>query len=58
MNNQETATNYYNAKPSKVSNIGTDVRGAKRMNFDTFENLEAKEQAKKRTNQTRHTKNL
>ena len=31
----ETNT-YYNAKPSNISNLGKDVSGAKRMNFDTI----------------------
>lgn len=34
---------YYNAKPSKISNIGLDVAGAKRMNFDTYETVEERE---------------
>ena len=34
---------YYNAKPSKISNIGQDVAGAKRMNYDTYETEEQKE---------------
>ena len=32
-----TTTTYLNAKPSKISNIGEDVRGAKRHNFRTYE---------------------
>lgn len=34
---------YYNAKPSKISNIGKDIAGAKRMNFDTYETTEERE---------------
>jgi len=32
-----TTNEYYNAKPSNISNIGADIAGAKRMNFDTYE---------------------
>lgn len=39
----ETQSQYYNAKPSKVTNIGIDVAGAKRMHFDTYETLEEKQ---------------
>lgn len=39
----ETENKYYNAKPSKISNIGKDVAGAKRMNFDTYETEEERE---------------
>lgn len=39
-------TQYYNAKPSRISNIGADVSGAKRMNFDTYENPEEKAKRK------------
>jgi hypothetical protein len=31
---------YYNAKPSKISNLGEDVHGAHRMYFDTYETPE------------------
>lgn len=42
-------TEYYNAKPSKVSNIGKDVSGARRMHYDTYETLEEREvKAKKK----------
>lgn len=34
---------YYNAKPSKISNIGIDVAGAKRMHFDTYETVEERQ---------------
>lgn len=34
---------YYNAKPSKISNIGLDVSGAKRMNFNTYETTEERQ---------------
>ena len=45
-----TETNaYYNAKPSKVTNIGLDVSGAKRMHFDTYE-TDAEKEARKRFN--------
>jgi len=37
---QTETNNYYNAKPSKISNIGKDVSGAKRMNFNTYETTE------------------
>ena len=33
----ETTNEYYNAKPSNITNLGKDVSGAKRMNFDTYE---------------------
>lgn len=48
----ENTQEYYNAKPSKVSNIGKDVSGAKRMNFDTYETEEEREtkEQKKATN--------
>lgn len=39
MNTQE----YYNAKPSKISNIGKDVSGARRMHFDTYETVEERQ---------------
>ncbi len=44
-------TNYYNAKPSNISNLGKDVSGAKRMNFDTYETIQEKE-ARKQKNST------
>jgi hypothetical protein len=31
---------HYNAKPSKYANLGADILGAKRHNFDTYENPE------------------
>jgi hypothetical protein len=34
---------YYNAKPSKVANIGIDIAGAKRMHFDTYETVEERQ---------------
>lgn len=34
---------YYNAKPSKIGNIGADVPGARRMNYDTYETTEERE---------------
>lgn len=40
-----TTETYYNAKPSKVTNIGIDVSGAKRMHFDTYE-TDAEREAK------------
>jgi len=43
--------NYYNAKPSNIKNLGIDIRGAKRMNFDTYETTEEREK-KKRINKT------
>lgn len=30
-------TQYYNAKPSQVGNLGADVHGARRMHYDTYE---------------------
>lgn len=43
---------YYNAKPSNISNIGHDVAGAKRMNFDTYETT-AEREARKSTNKNK-----
>lgn len=43
-----TTIEYYNAKPSKVSNIGKDVSGAKRMNFDTYETVEERQAKEKK----------
>lgn len=37
-----TEIKYYNAKPSNISNLGQDLKGAKRHNFDTYENPEEK----------------
>lgn len=37
---------YYNAKPSKISNLGADMTGAKRMNFDTYESDAEREKRK------------
>jgi hypothetical protein len=34
--------NYYNAKPSQITNLGQDVSGARRMNYDTYENPDVK----------------
>lgn len=42
------ATGYYNAKPSNITNLGKDVSGAKRMNFDTYESSEQKETRKRK----------
>lgn len=42
-NQEQTTNNYYNAKPSKIGNIGKDISGAKRMNFDTYETTEQRE---------------
>ena len=39
-------TTYYNAKPSQIGNLGADVTGAKRMNFDTYENPQEKAKRK------------
>lgn len=39
---------YYNAKPSKIGNIGKDVSGAKRMYFDTYESEQEKQVAKRK----------
>ncbi len=39
----ETNNAYYNAKPSNITNLGKDVSGAKRMNFDTYETTEQRE---------------
>ena len=44
-----TQSEYYNAKPCNISNIGADIAGAKRMHFDTYETdveREAKERRK------------
>jgi hypothetical protein len=45
----ENQTTYYNAKPSNITNIGADVSGAKRHNFDTYESTAEKE-ARKQSN--------
>lgn len=37
MQNTTETNTYYNAKPSNITNLGKDVSGAKRMNFDTYE---------------------
>jgi hypothetical protein len=50
-------TTYYNAKPSNISNLGADVSGAKRMNFDTYENPEEKEQRKRKNKVDKALKN-
>lgn len=42
-------TTYYNAKPSNVSNLGKDIQGAKRMNFDTYETTEERETRKRKS---------
>jgi hypothetical protein len=42
-----TTTQYYNAKPSNISNIGADILGARRHHFDTYESNEEKEHKKK-----------
>jgi len=39
---------YYNAKPSNITNIGLDVSGAKRHNFDTYETSEERETRKRK----------
>lgn len=49
--NTETNNTYYNAKPSNITNLGKDVSGAKRMNFDTYETSEQRE-TRKRKNAT------
>lgn len=41
-------TAYYNAKPSNITNLGKDVSGAKRMNFDTYETTEEKATRKRK----------
>lgn len=41
-------TAYYNAKPSNITNLGKDVAGAKRMNFDTYETTEEKATRKRK----------
>lgn len=42
----DTESQYYNARPSKISNLGADVAGAKRMNFDTYETAQEKAERK------------
>ena len=39
-----TTTTYLNAKPSKISNFGEDVLGAKRHNFRTYEEEQIKKE--------------
>jgi hypothetical protein len=41
---------YYNAKPSSLSNIGADIAGAKRMHFDTYETDAEREVKERRKN--------
>jgi hypothetical protein len=50
------ATGYYNAKPSNITNLGKDVSGAKRMNFDTYESSEQKETRKRKNASDRKLK--
>jgi hypothetical protein len=38
-----STTQYYNAKPSNISNLGVDLANAKRHNFDTYETTEERE---------------
>lgn len=45
----ENTHEYYNAKPSNISNLGLDVSGAKRMHFNTYETLEERESRKQKT---------
>lgn len=48
MSTTETNTiTYYNAKPSNITNLGQDVSGAKRHNFDTYETTEQKEERRR-----------
>lgn len=44
----EATQAYYNAKPSNIGNLGADVSGAKRMNFDTYETSEQRETRKRK----------
>lgn len=44
----ENTQAYYNAKPSNITNLGADISGAKRMNFDTYETSEQKETRKRK----------
>jgi hypothetical protein len=46
---ETNTTEYYNAKPSNIGNLGLDVAGAKRHNFDTYESTEERA-AKKQKN--------
>lgn len=39
---------HLNAKPSEISNIGADIMGAQRHNFDTYDNDEKRKQKEKR----------
>ena len=47
---------YYNARPSKVSNLGKDVSGAKRMYFDTYETDEEKRKRKAHNKEVKQLK--
>ena len=58
MENTENTKNYYNAKPSKISNIGLDIAGAKRMNFDTYETTEQKEIKERKKTQDKQITNI
>lgn len=47
MSTTETINTYYNAKPSNIGNIGKDVSGAKRHNFDTYETSAERDERKR-----------
>jgi hypothetical protein len=49
---------YYNAKPSQITNFGEDLTGAKRHNFDTYENVEEKKERKERNKSRKDLKSL
>lgn len=52
-----TTDNYYNAKPSKISNIGSDLANSKRHNFNTYETDAKKTERLKVKNTTKELKN-
>lgn len=54
---QANETTYYNAKPSNITNLGIDISGAKRMNFDTYESVEQKETRKRKNKTDKELKN-
>lgn len=51
----ESTNTYYNSKPSLISNLGLDISGAKRHNFNTYES-DAEKKHRKETN--KQLKNL
>ena len=53
---ETNTTEYYNAKPSNIGNLGLDVAGAKRHNFDTYESTEERAAKKKKASASKALK--